>query len=520
MGLSSNCEPRADKVTSTSSMVVPHVDNSRNEVNHERLESGEPGKKRKKYYVCAVATCLNPQDRDYHRFPGKKDNQRRLRWLQAVKRADKVNLDDARVCHNHFSPAMVKRDLEHELLGLPLRSLLNPDAVPDQNLPSDVQFVPFLPEFPERVIESNLPAGSATEGSSNKNSSKACAVVGCKNPDGITYHNFPQIGDLSKTWSVLCGRGEEFKTKGKKICSNHFPEDAFRGDIRTKRLKKDVVPTLNLPLVEEQTVQVVGGNDTAIVSADDDADLEFLEMDTFSEPPEMTARDKRRASKAQKSFVTDAILADADESKKVLERKVSVLQEEIVQLKEEHQTEVQALKARIAELENESKRRKANNTRLKQSNKRLEKANAEHEKLKDSLSKRMSPGNLKMYMNPEQKWVKYSDKDKVEALVLHSISQKGYKQLREFNQLTLPSETTIRNWLANFDCKPGYQEDSIRIVKMMLEKTELKWYDLAALAFDEMDVKKNLREIDMKAQRVYGPNNKVQTVAMRGLVQH
>ena len=31
---------------------------------------------------------------------------------------------------------------------------------------------------------------------------------------------------------------------------------------------------------------------------------------------------------------------------------------------------------------------------------------------------------------------------------------------------------------------------------------------------------KNLIEIDMKAQRVYGPNKKVQTVAMRGLVQH
>ena len=130
----------------------------------------------------------------------------------------------------------------------------------------------------------------------------------------------------------------------------------------------------------------------------------------------------------------------------------------------------------------------------------------------------MSPGNVKMYLNPDQKWVRYSPRDKVEALVLGSISKKSYNQLRQFNQLTLPSVRTLQRWLSDFDCRPGFQEDAIRVVTIMKEKTELPDYELSALTFDEMDLKKNRVAIDMKYQRVYGPNKKAQTVMIRGLL--
>ena len=136
----------------------------------------------------------------------------------------------------------------------------------------------------------------------------------------------------------------------------------------------------------------------------------------------------------------------------------------------------------------------------------------------------MSPGNVKMYLNPEKKWVRYSNRDKVEALVLSAISKKGYKQLRQFNQLTLPSVSTIRRWLSEFDCRPGYQEDAIRVISVMNEKAKMeekmKHYEMSALAFDEVDLKKNHWAIDMKYQRVYPPAKKCNTVVIRGLVQH
>ena len=151
---------------------------------------------------------------------------------------------------------------------------------------------------------------------------------------------------------------------------------------------------------------------------------------------------------------------------------------------------------------------------------KLTNKNEQHNKVIENMSKRMTPATFKTYMNPELKWVKYSPKDKVQALVLHAMNRKSYRQLREFNQITLPGETSLRRWLEAFDCSPGFQEDTIRITRVYREKTELPFYELAGINFDEMDVKKNVIEMDKKSQRVYGPHKKAQTVIMKGLLQH
>lgn len=45
----------------------------------------------------------------------------------------------ARVCSDHFSSESYQRDLQHELLGLPLRKKLKPNAKPDKNLPKEMK---------------------------------------------------------------------------------------------------------------------------------------------------------------------------------------------------------------------------------------------------------------------------------------------------------------------------------------------------------------------------------------------
>ena len=64
--------------------------------------------------------------------------------------------------------------------------------------------------------------------------------------------------------------------------------------------------------------------------------------------------------------------------------------------------------------------------------------------------------------------------------------------------------------------------DSVTIYRHIILKLEekLKHYELSALAFDEVDLKKNRWAIDMKYQRVYPPAKKCNTVVIRGLVQH
>ncbi|KAJ8910936.1 hypothetical protein NQ315_014356 [Exocentrus adspersus] len=57
-----------------------------------------------------------------------------MKWAKASGKRDVKPPPYARVCSEHFSPECYQRDLQHELLGLPLRKKLKPDAVPDRNL--------------------------------------------------------------------------------------------------------------------------------------------------------------------------------------------------------------------------------------------------------------------------------------------------------------------------------------------------------------------------------------------------
>lgn len=93
---------------------------------------------------CAVATCKNywrkTKDTEhviYHRFPNNKEIAKI--WLFKCKRADTVNIVNARVCSVHFDNEDYLRDLQHELLGLPPRKKrrLKPDAVPHLFLPDE-----------------------------------------------------------------------------------------------------------------------------------------------------------------------------------------------------------------------------------------------------------------------------------------------------------------------------------------------------------------------------------------------
>lgn len=90
---------------------------------------------------CFVSTCRNYYNKtrgsssvSYHSFPT--SPTRAQKWLQLCGRSEATRLHFARICSAHFSPKCYRRDLKHELLGLPLRKKLEPDAVPDINLPS------------------------------------------------------------------------------------------------------------------------------------------------------------------------------------------------------------------------------------------------------------------------------------------------------------------------------------------------------------------------------------------------
>lgn len=94
---------------------------------------------------CAVATCKNyhrkTQKLDvsivYHRFP--KDPEMSKLWVAKCKRLDMFNCKNAFVCSEHFSSESYEDDIKNRLLGLPQKKILKSTAVPNLNLPNNME---------------------------------------------------------------------------------------------------------------------------------------------------------------------------------------------------------------------------------------------------------------------------------------------------------------------------------------------------------------------------------------------
>lgn len=86
---------------------------------------------------CAVAVCKNSRvktklvnpDIKYHEFPFGNDLVLQ-EWIRSCRRADEWNPATSQICSVHFTSGDYERDLEHELLGLPVRRHLKKSAVP------------------------------------------------------------------------------------------------------------------------------------------------------------------------------------------------------------------------------------------------------------------------------------------------------------------------------------------------------------------------------------------------------
>ncbi|KAJ8980680.1 hypothetical protein NQ317_013292 [Molorchus minor] len=95
--------------------------------------------------ICAVALCKSNRltlkkegvNLAFHRFPKGNDvgsSTIRKQWINRCKRKDKFNPNTSSICGLHFTTNDYERDLQNELLGLPLRQVLKKTAVPTLNL--------------------------------------------------------------------------------------------------------------------------------------------------------------------------------------------------------------------------------------------------------------------------------------------------------------------------------------------------------------------------------------------------
>lgn len=111
---------------------------------------------------------------------------------------------------------------------------------------------------------------------------------------------------------------------------------------------------------------------------------------------------------------------------------------------------------------------------------------------------------FKKYINAKKsKGVKIPDDIKAFALTLHFYSSKAYDYVRKTFNLALPAPSTMRKWLANVDCEPGFTSTSFNILKSMFanEHYDDKKCMVCSITVDEMSIKK---QIEFKGTKTWG----------------
>lgn len=88
------------------------------------------------------------------------------------------------------------------------------------------------------------------------------------------------------------------------------------------------------------------------------------------------------------------------------------------------------------------------------------------------------------------------------ALTLQFYSTKAYNYVRNTFNLALPSLSTMRSWMSNLKCEPGYCQNSFQSLSVITtENKKLNKQTLCALIVDEMAIRK---QIEFRAGRTWG----------------
>ena len=138
----------------------------------------------------------------------------------------------------------------------------------------------------------------------------------------------------------------------------------------------------------------------------------------------------------------------------------------------------------------------------------------EKDVLTKNLEKYFSSSQTKQIL--EQKRVCWSEDNIVKGLLLCSLSKRAYLFIRRKKMFPLPAISTLRKWVANFECLPGVLNDVLSILKKQMYAETKDNYKLGVLLFDEMEIRQKF-EYFKKTDSVFPAHKKVQVALVRGL---
>lgn len=126
-----------------------------------------------------------------------------------------------------------------------------------------------------------------------------------------------------------------------------------------------------------------------------------------------------------------------------------------------------------------------------------------------------TPGQVKKILPNNTRRIKWTVEDITSAIALRSVGSKSYNYLRDVKNIPLPCVSTLRNWISNFQLKPGTLHEVLHI--MSIKGKDLAVVQkLTVLTFDEIYILNKL-DLERREQKIYGPHKTCQVVMARGL---
>lgn len=134
--------------------------------------------------------------------------------------------------------------------------------------------------------------------------------------------------------------------------------------------------------------------------------------------------------------------------------------------------------------------------------------------IRSELTKYFTESQTKHLMTGKR--VHWGEEDIIKGLILYATSKKAYRLIKRQKLIPLPSISSLKKWVTNFDCNPGVLYQVIAVLKRDIGQSANSKTRIATLSFDEMEIKKKF-EYFQKNDQVLPPSKKVQVVMLRGL---
>ncbi|KAB0791671.1 hypothetical protein PPYR_03471 [Photinus pyralis] len=258
---------------------------------------------------------------------------------------------------------------------------------------------------------------------------KNCCFSTCKsvwNPYAdISFFSFPRKNDpLMQEWIKVVPTNRKItanSTANLRVCNLHFPKESIEQKCGKRILKKDAIPTIFV--VQERTVRDSSLAPPTRAQNEENEVVGFHSVGTQVSPHHL----KPSAKEAE------------------LQKRVEVLQ---------------------GQLRRREKRLLTMSLLIKE----LRESGTSSDALEEVLTSKFSGFNLELFRHQAKNSVgkkrrSYSDEMKEFVSTMYFYSPKAYAYVRK--QLTaLPHKSTLRKWVAEYSCKPGFVLGAFEYVKV------------------------------------------------------